>query len=78
MPMKKAPSNAPGTRFGGHLRHYHRSSTRGGPEKWEAWVEGAPKVDSRWSRFLKTAGVVVLLVLLGVAIGLVVVTWLGR
>lgn len=76
--MKKAPSNSPGTRFDGQLRHYHRSSTRGGRDKWEAWVEGAPKVDSWFARLLKTTGLVLLLVLLGVAIGLVVLTWSGR
>lgn len=71
--MKKAPSDTQGTRFGGSLRHYHRSSTPGNRDKWDAWVDGAPKVDSRLARCLKTAAVVLLLVLLGVAIGLVVV-----
>lgn len=76
--MKKAPSNSPGTRFYGQIRHYHRSSTRGVHDKWETWIEGAPRVDSWLARFLKTSGVVLLLVLLGVAIGLMVLTWSGR
>jgi hypothetical protein len=52
------------SRFKAALRHYHRSGVRE-RRTWDEWVEGEEAKPSVWIKFLKIAGIILALLVLG-------------
>lgn len=71
--MKRNQELDEGSRFSGHLRHYHRSGAP--PQRtWEEWVDGASAKKRNTGKWIKISAVVLSLLALGAIIAGLVVT----
>ncbi len=70
--MKHPTPRSEGSRFSGHLRHYHRSNSQ--PNRtWDEWIDGDKGKSGPSVNRLKIAGIVLaVLALGGIVTGLIV------